>query len=201
MKPVDKNSPIDGPPACLDVSGLGKQLALNAEPLRILAEVTTARAAVERLRDGGFLREAVCALAQVLPIRRAVWWAILSAWHGVDGNPASSQDRAFAAALRWVLEPSESHRGAAHEAASETALDNAPGCCACAAALAGAVSGDHFVPKELDAAATMIAQAVAFARRQREQAGLSVSFAEFLDVGLELLDGQPLNLDVPKSTV
>lgn len=190
----------DGPAACADLAALGKQLALNVGPMGLVAEAATARAAVERLRDGGFVRDAVRGLAHLLPVRRAVWWAILSAWHGVQGEPSSAQDRALAAAVRWVMEPSETNRTAADQAARDALLDNAPGCCACAAALAGCASADRFSAANVTGAAALAAQAVAFACYQREQAGLPTSFTEFLDVGLELFDDRPLDLEVQPGT-
>lgn len=187
----------DGPPANGDRRALARHLRLPppAEPLLALAEDD--RAATVRLMDGGFEAEAVRALAHLLPIRRAVWWAVLCAWHGVDGQPSTRQDKALAAAVEWVREPSEPNRDAAESAAGHALLDNAAGSCASAAGLTGGVEGETLHVEDLPAAAAMVAQAVSFAVSQRGNAGLPVSFRQLLEVGLDLLDGKPLDLEPP----
>jgi hypothetical protein len=188
----------DGPPASAGPAALMTDLILPEPAAALLAQARDGASAVQALREHGFDWEAVRALANLLPVRRAVWWAVLSAWHGCAGRPAASQDRALAASVAWLREATEANRSAAAAAAGDALLDNAAGSCACAAGLAGVQAGTTFEAEDILSAAAMAAQAVSFAVRQRHQAGLSASYGQLLEVGLDLLlDPSPLNLDLP----
>ena len=116
-----------------------------------------------------------------------------------ERQPVPNQDQALAAAVEWLRTPTEANREAAETAAGKAMLDNAAGCCACAAALAGVVSGSDFHADRLPDVAAMVAQAVGFAVSQRSDAGLPVSYLQVIEVGLELLSDRPLDLEPPRS--
>lgn len=190
MQSDDKKSGPDGLAACASVSDLGKRLSLSAEVTSTLSQAKTIRVGVQQLLDKGHEREAIKVLAHMLPARRAVWWAVLSAWHGVDGKPTPAQDRALASAVRWVLEPTETNRGEAEQAAGVACGDNAAGCCAYAAGHSGALepSRSQLVPQEPLSAAAMVAHAISFAISERQTTGLPASGRQLVEVGIELFD-------------
>lgn len=188
---VDRECFPEGPAACAGLVELGRHPALGAELGAVLAGSESTAEALQRLSDQGQDRAALRALAHLLPIRRAVWWAVLCAWHGTGDQPSADQDVALAASVRWVCDPSEASRRTAEQVARLALADNAAGCCACAASLAGSLAParDRFVVRELFPAAALVAQAIAFAVAERQAAGLPVSRRQLLEVGIDLWDG------------
>lgn len=185
------DNPIpEAPPACLTREELTRCLHLADDVQTMLAPGGEWRDGVQRLLDGGHERPAVRVLAHVLPLRRAVWWAVLSAWHASDGKPSADEDAALAAAARWAMEPSEANRTAAEAAARVALGDNAAGCCASAAGLVGAApeSRHLFMPKDPLPAADLVAQAIFFAFAQRKDAALPVRLRQFVEIGIELFE-------------
>lgn len=179
---------LDGPPAFAGSAALTGLV----EPVAgaMLAEAANAKAGVQRLLEAGLDSDAAVALARLLPIRRAIWWAVLSAWHGIEGQPDADQDEALAASVRWVLEPSEANRAAARQAGNHALTDNAPGCCATAAALAGRLDDDHarLVPDQVEVAASLVARAVAQAASRCQERGLIQARRQLVEIGLEFFD-------------
>ena len=87
---------------------------------------------VEQLAAGGRLQEAVAAMAQLLPKRTAVSWALES----IRRVPAA-KGRPEEAVERWLAEGSDETRRAALEAAQQSGMDTPAGCLALAVFLSG----------------------------------------------------------------
>jgi hypothetical protein len=58
-------------------------------------------------------------LAHALPARAAAWWGCLCLWNVARPAPPPPVDAALAAALGWVLDPTEEQRRAAESAAAD----------------------------------------------------------------------------------
>ncbi len=99
----------------------------------LLTPGLSARDLFDQLVGLGLYADARRLLAHALPPRRAVWWATLCLRDAMDHAPfeTPAEDGAFAAAVRWVMTPSEAVRRAAgtagwaarpHTAAGQLAL-------------------------------------------------------------------------------
>lgn len=182
---------LDGPPACGNPEQL---LALAGRTGTVPDKPLETRALLQQLLMSEPDQDGARLLAHALPMRRAVWWGVLLAWHGAQGEPDPEQNRALEAAVQWVRVPSEAHRRAAHDAAEAALLDNAPGCCARAACQAGAMTPnlDKFLPGNAVLAARLVADAVGLVFVERTMNNAPVSYRSLLQVGLEVFEGKNL---------
>jgi hypothetical protein len=118
-----------------------RDFPLGDEARALLKEGMPPEEFLSALQAGDCLVDACRFLAHALPKWNAVLWACACVGRVVDAE-ALATDAAFAAAERWVKEPSEEHRRAALSAA-EAAEVGTPGGLA---ALAAAVSGGSLAP-------------------------------------------------------
>src|ERR1041384_735771 len=81
--------------------------------------------------------DAVRFLAHALPKREAVWWGWMSARRAAGENPAPKIKAALEATEKWIAQPTEDNRRAAHVAAQKAEFGTAAGCAALGAFFSG----------------------------------------------------------------
>jgi hypothetical protein len=108
---------------------------MNQEPLIEIQQATAAevcenyqpeKEATQLLRDGISRQEFVAALldkkryvdaidfiAHALPVRDGIWWGCLCMQHALGDDLAPPDRAAAAAAVRWLMQPTEENRAAA----------------------------------------------------------------------------------------
>jgi hypothetical protein len=182
----------DGPPAARTLQEIDQNVPLSKEARAFLPDTETAPAFLGRLLDQDLNVDAIRVLAQLLPLRRAVWWAVLCAWHGVGGKPSVREDKALGASVRWVVEPMEEQRRAAEEVAGAGVIDQAADCCVRAAALAGNASTPDgpLLPVDPLRAARLVATAVLLAYVQRAKTDRSLTYRRLLTLGVHVSSGK-----------
>src|ERR1019366_8640312 len=72
--------------------------------------------------------DAVRFLAHALPKREAVWWGWMSARRAAGENPPPKIKASLAATEKWIAQPTEENRRAAHAAAQVAEFGTAAGC-------------------------------------------------------------------------
>lgn len=88
--------------------------------------------------------DAVRFLAHALPKREAVWWGWMSARRAAGENPPPVIKAALAATEKWIAQPTEENRRAAHAAGQQAQFGTAAGC----AGLGAFFSGGSLAPPE-----------------------------------------------------
>jgi hypothetical protein len=179
------------------------QAATAAE---ICANFDLAGAAKKLLRDGmtpqefvtvlvenkRFL-EAIDFMAHALPVRETIWWGCLCMQHALGDNLTPPDRAAAAAAVRWLMQPTEENRAAA-KLSVEAAGPLSP-----AGALATAVSltGGSVHPPELPFKAPppfaphqAVARAVTLASVKNQPAARVQR--SYVELGLQVAGGRPI---------
>jgi len=164
---------------------------LTVDGKALLGRIGHPERLIQGLSEAGNRRDAIYALAMMLPHRQAVWWACLAARLLPDLDRRKHDLAAVAAAERWVQGGSPADAEHAGDFANACDPDFAPAWVATAAYWAGpslAPRGQHPVPPppHLPGVATRIAllllgQDPALAGR--------IAFADWLEIGLELMTG------------
>ncbi|QDU62412.1 hypothetical protein Pan216_32790 [Planctomycetes bacterium Pan216] len=165
------------PPALERLKGEGK-----GEPLEYIGA----------LHAAGYDVDAIRVLSYWLPSRAAVWWTILCAWHGSGGNPPYAEDVALREAVHWTLEPTEEHCHKARDAATLARLRTSAGCAAKSACMAGfcGAHGDPLVGGKPLQVASVASAGVLLACGAAKRAGRGSSYAELLEIGLDVDRGK-----------
>lgn len=88
--------------------------SLGAAALALLRPEMTPRQFVAQLLRAEQYADAVRFLAAGLGKRDAVWWGCLTVRHLLWAGLPASEQQTLRAAVRWVIDPSEAHRAAAH---------------------------------------------------------------------------------------
>ena len=122
------------------------QIQLGAPP-RSAARRHGAARFLDALIAAGHLPDALRFLAAALPKREAVWWACVCARQGYGAVVPSPAGAALQAAERWVADPSDANRRAAHPAAEAAGVGTPAG----AAAIGVFLSGGSLAPVNLPA--------------------------------------------------
>jgi hypothetical protein len=99
---------------------------------------------VSLLMDNKLYPDAVRFLAHALPKREAVWWGWMSARRAAGDHPAPKIKAALEATEKWIAQPTEENRRAAHAAAQAAEFSTAAGC----AGLGAFFSGGSMAPPE-----------------------------------------------------
>lgn len=183
--PFKKISAVTAAEVCRDIQ-------LEPAALERLTPAATPADFLQALTQQGLHAEAVKFLARALPKREAAWWACLCARHALDGSPLPALLKALEAAERWVYEPTEDHRRAAHAAAQETDFSHPASWAAMAAFWSGGSMAPPNVPAvpaadHLTGKAT--AGAVILAAVQTEPEKAQEKFLLFLRQGVDIACG------------
>ena len=88
--------------------------------------------------------DAVRFLAHALPKREAVWWGWMSARRVAGENPPPKIKAALEATEKWIAQPTEDNRRAAHASAQVAKFSTAAGC----AGLGAFFSGGSLAPPD-----------------------------------------------------
>jgi uncharacterized protein DUF6931 len=115
---------------------------LSEEAAKVLDQRQRPEELFGLLVEKDLYEDAIRLAAHGLPKREAIWWACLCLWELYRPQPPAAADAALHAAVRWLREPTETHRRQA-EAAGQTAGMNQP---AGLVALAAFYSGGSITP-------------------------------------------------------
>jgi len=158
---------------------------------KLLREIGHPERFVQALVEAGNRRDAVYALAMILPHRHAVWWACLAARLMPDLDRRKPDMAAVAGAERWVQGGMPADARAAGGRANACDPDFAPAWVATAAFWAGpslAPRGQQDVPPAPHL--TGVATRIVFLLLSQEPALVGrIAFEDWLDIGLDLMRG------------
>jgi hypothetical protein len=183
-----------GPPALRTVTEIVKSVPLGDAAKALARDAAEPPDLVRKLLSKDLFVDAARVLAYALPIRQAVWWSTLCAWHAVDGQPTGAQDAALSAATRWVLEPTEEHRRHAETLSRRGLVECSADCCVRAAAQAGSAQ-TSFASHQPLMAARMVLAAFFLAYTERAAADPGVTYRRLVWLGLHIARG-----DLPWTT-
>ncbi|WP_133405435.1 DUF6931 family protein [Parashewanella tropica] len=134
--------------------------------------------------------EAIKFLAHGMPIREAVWWAVICAEQRKDWN--DKELAAIGAARAWVKEPDETSRRYAEDMAGKVGLETGAGWVAQAAFWSGGnmlAPGAPFVPPPPYAYAQAVAGAITLTAVLPEGEGAEEFYQQFFVMGLDIAQG------------
>jgi hypothetical protein len=101
--------PKTDPPAEI----IARPVRLSDAARRLLESGQTAPQYAERLLASEHYEDVVMFLAHALPRRAGTWWGCLALWRLAGPDLAPQERDRLAAAVAWVLEPTDDHRCAA----------------------------------------------------------------------------------------
>lgn len=180
--------------------GTGEQLKSRTEAICDVAELGDEALAlvrpdvkpmefVDTLVEKKLYPDAVRFLAHALPKREAVWWGWMSARRAAGENPPPKIKAALEATEKWIAQPTEDNRRAAHAAAQKAQFGTAAGC----AALGAFFSGGSLAPPEVAPVppgeyltAKAISGAVNFAAMSGEPKQAPEKFKSFIAQGADV---------------
>ncbi|MFC3174562.1 DUF6931 family protein [Novosphingobium bradum] len=166
-----------------DLSPQGRAvLAANPHPTRL----------IEALGAAKLDRDAVHALALMLPHRQVVWWGCLAARLLPDLDRRKTDLAAIAAAEAWTQNPAPAQAEQAAQAADQADRDLGPAWVATAAGWAGpslAPRGQSAVPPPPHLPGTAVRTALVLLMLEPALQG-RVSHADWLELGLALMRGE-----------
>ena len=133
--------------------------------------------------------DAVRFVAHALPKREGVWWAWVCARKSAGANPPAKIKNSLEATEKWISQPSEENRRAAHAAAQAADFSTSAGCAGLAVFFTGGSLGPPHappVPPGEHLTAKAVAGAVIFAAVSTEPAKAPEKFQTFVTQGLEV---------------
>jgi hypothetical protein len=132
-------------------------------------------------------------LAHALPLREAVWWGCLCFQHACANSMSAPDKGAATAAVQWVLQPSDSTRGAAKVQAEAAGPASVAGALAMAAYQTGpgfASPGRPPIPAPPFGTAKSVANAVKLACTKSEPARMIETQKSFVELGIGVAAGR-----------
>lgn len=133
--------------------------------------------------------DAVRFVAHALPKREAVWWAWVCARRVAGSSPPPKIKAALEATEKWIAQPSEENRRAAHAAAQAAEFSTPAGCAGLAAFFSGgSLAPPHAppVPPGEHLTAKAVSGAVIFAAISPEPEKAPEKFQNYVTQGLEV---------------
>ena len=133
--------------------------------------------------------DAVRFVAHALPKRESVWWAWVCARRSAGANPPAKIKAALEATEKWISQPTEDNRRAAHAAAQQAEFSTPAGCAGLAAFFSGgSLAPPHAppVPPGEHLTAKAVAGAVIFAAIATEPEKAPEKFQTYVTQGLEV---------------
>lgn len=168
------------------------QIQLGEPSRKLLRDGITPRAFLDALVAAGHLPDALRFLAAALPKREAVWWACVCARQGYGTAVPPPAGAALQAAERWVADPSDANRRAAHPPAEAAGVGTPAG----AAAIGAFLSGGSLAPPNLPAVpppdhatALAVGGAVRLAAVLAEPEKAAAKHRRFLELGNAVENG------------
>lgn len=167
---------------------------VSAEAASLAVPDATVERQVEAWTEAGCLADARRLLAHALPPRHSLWWALLclTEAHRQGPYPPAVAD-AFAAALEFVLDPTEPGRRACHAAAEAAGSTTAGGVIGHAAFLSGGSMAPPDCPPVLPAphlCGRMCGVAVYLASVRFNPARYKRHLEHFIGIGLKVARGE-----------
>jgi hypothetical protein len=163
-----------------------------SDPARqILAQNPHPATLIAALRGAGLVRDAVHALALMLPHRQVVWWGCMAARALPDLDRRPADLAAVIAAERWVQNPQSAESEQAGDAAVQANRERGPAWVATAAAWAGpslAPRGQVQVPPQPFLPGLATRTALILLQIEPSLTG-RVGFADWLEIGAALMHG------------
>lgn len=162
---------------------------LSDDATKLLKPGMHPREYMATLSEKNLYPDAVRFLAHALPKREAVWWGWVCARRAAGSSPAPKIKGALDATEKWIAQPTEENRRAAHEAAKKAEISTAAGCAGLAAFLSGgSLAPPHApeVPPGEHLTAKAVTGAVIFAAVSSEPEKAPEKFANYLSQGLEV---------------
>jgi len=146
-----------------------RRFKLSDEARRLLHEETPAPRYFAELAKAELFDDAVRFAAHYLTPREAVWWGSLCVWQAFRREPPPQEARLLDIVSRWVLQPGEALRRAAHDTAKATGVN----CVAAGLAMAVFYSGGsisipdqpHVDPPEGETARKVVTAVMLAARK------------------------------------
>lgn len=170
------------------------QCELSDEARTLLSHDMACERFLERLLDVKLTLDVLKFLAQALPKPEAVWWAGWCARSVAGASPPPLEMAALDAAERWSLDPQESHRRAAHQAAETAGLKVPAGSVALAAFVAEGSLGPENVKNVIPApdylTGRCVAGAVMLAGVIAQPEFSDQKYARFVEQGLAVARGE-----------
>lgn len=117
-------------------------IELDAPALALLGDQTSPGVYLQTLMDANHVVDAIRFLARAMPKREATWWACLCVRDAFCPEAPERMIKAVESAERWVYEPTEENRRAAHAAAEAADFEGA----ASWSAMAAFWSGESMAP-------------------------------------------------------
>lgn len=162
---------------------------LGEEAMALLRPDLQPPAYISLLVENGLFPDAVRFLAHALPRREAVWWGWVCARRAAGDNPPLPIKTALETTEKWIAQPTDENRRAAHTAAEAAKFSTPAGC----AGLAAFFSGDSLAPPDLPAVppgefltAKAVSGAVIFAAVSQEPAKAPEKFKQFIAQGVDV---------------
>jgi hypothetical protein len=182
------------PPTAADVCRLFK---LKPPAAKMLTPNLTPQQFFGQLVEAGHLADARRLLAHSLPPRRAVWWASLCLHHSAGRKPlpTPAEEVAFAAAGRWIVEPTEANRRTAEKTGWAAKPTTAAGILAMAAFLSGGSMSRPGLPPvhpEAHICGRLCGVVVYLASVRFDPARYKQHLRQYLAVGLDVARGHLL---------
>jgi hypothetical protein len=180
--------PVSEEPA----ADIGRLCELGSQARQQLQDGHSVVAYLQVLIETKLYEDGLRLLAHALPKREAVWWACQCAG-SVAGEPAlPDRDAALAAAEAWAVDPSDTNRRAAYQAATKAGFGTPAGCAALAAFFSGGSLGppdQPAVPPPPLVTAQLVGNGVLLAGLASEPMRAPERYDQFLKQGLLLASG------------
>jgi hypothetical protein len=177
------------------------RFALGEEARALLVGPLSPGQFLDLLRKRRLDQDATRMIANALPKREAVWWALSCAREAAGVNPSPASLAALESAQAWVREPSEENRRATLAAAEAAGLGTSSGCAALAAFWSGGSlgpPGTPVVPPAEHLTAHAAAGAVMLAVVESEPEKAAEKYRAFLSRGVAVADGTDTWESAPK---
>ncbi len=131
-------------------------------------------------------------VAHALPAREAIWWGCLCLQHATGGNLSPLDKAACAAAVQWVIQPTEENRAAAQAPAQAAGTLSAAGQLAMAASQTDMnfTAPNAPAPPGPSAAAKAVAGAVKIATTKADPVKIVETQRLFVELGIGVAEGR-----------
>ncbi|QDU60648.1 hypothetical protein Pan216_14950 [Planctomycetes bacterium Pan216] len=183
-----------GEPAITDGLALTEKRLLSLDARKIVRSFAPEDFAKlpETLLNGDLISDALKVTPFVLPLRDAVWWGCLCAWHASNRKTSGVQHDLIETVVRWVIEPSRPQLQEVGGAWRADRLRTPGGCCARAAELAGRLSDDQTTlkPRNAFGAAKTLVAASQMALVAAHRNAVAVSETQLVLFGLDVATGR-----------
>jgi hypothetical protein len=181
--------------AAASASEICARFRLDDDAVPFLRDQMGAREFVEALSARDLYVPAIDFVAHALPARQAIWWGCLCLQHAMGEKLTEPDKLAAAAAVRWVLQPTEENRAAAKAPAEKAGYSSAAATLARAANWTGGSLGPPDMPPLPPGPfmpATAVATAIKFAAVKVEPSKIVGTQRLFVELGLGVAEGRYL---------